>query len=165
MFKKISYFWRDIQVGIKNLILWFTTIWNDRWWDHSFIYTMLHKKLSLMEYSIRKHGHHTNADKDADKIKKCVLLLDRLMKDDYHEIAFKRHYEKWGEPQMNWKDTKEGSDLVQLCIIHEGVKTEEDKKQERKQFKTAAEMENHLRQQDIDMLFDQMKKHIQTWWD
>ena len=38
-------------------------------------------------------------------------------------------------------------------------------KLERKQFKTAAEMENHLRQQDIDMLFDLMKKHIQTWWD
>jgi len=165
MFKKISYFWSDLKVGIRNLIVWFKVIWQDRWWDHSFIYTMLHKKLSLMEYSIRNHGHHTNRGKDADKIKKCVLLLQRLMDDEYHETAFKRHYEKWGEPELNWKETEGDSRLVECLITHAGVKTQEDKKLERKQFKTAAEMENHLRQQDIDMLFDLMKKHIQTWWD
>jgi len=164
-FKKMGDVFSDIKESIGNLIVWFPVIWKDRWWDHWFVYSMLHKKLSLMEQNIRHHGHHANAENDADKIKKCVLLLERLLKDEgYHEMAFKRHYEKWGEPQMAWKKM-EGSDLVKLEITYPAVKNEEDKKQERKEFRIAMGMENRSRRQDTDMLFDLMKKHIQTWWD
>ena len=32
-------------------------------------------------------------------------------------------------------------------------------------FKTAIDHEDYLKKQDIDLLFNLMKKHIQTWWD
>ena len=66
---KIRYFFRDIKVGIKNLIIWFPVIWKDRWWDHYFLYVMLHKKLSLMEHNLRNYGCHVRAEEDAKKIK------------------------------------------------------------------------------------------------
>jgi len=164
MFKKSRYFLSDARQGIKNLIEWFPIIWKDRWWDHWFIYAVLHRKLSLMEHNFRHHGVSANRKHDADKIKLCVLLLERLRDDNYFEMAYKQHHEKWGEPEFDWIDTDD-PDLVELKIKHDNVITEEDKKQERKEFKTATEHENYLRQQDLEMLFGLMRKHIQCWWD
>jgi hypothetical protein len=79
---------RDIFIGIKNLFVWFKIIWNDRWWDHYFFFIILHKKLSIMEKNFRKNGSHSCAEQDADKIKKCVLVIERLIKDNYDEISY-----------------------------------------------------------------------------
>lgn len=164
MIEKIRIFFRDIQIGIKNLIIWGPVIWKDRQWDYWFIYEIFHKKLSLMEHHIRNYGYHVRAEQDADNIKTCVLLLKRLKDDEYHENAFKQHYEKWGEPKFEWRES-DRPDLSELHISHDNVKTEEDKKRERKDFKIACEREDHLKQQDLDLLFNLMRKHIQTWWD
>ncbi len=164
MIEKIRIFFRDIQIGIKNLIVWFPVIWKDRQWDFWFIYEILHKKLSLMEHFIRNHGHHVRAEQDADNIKKCVLLLKRLKDDDYSESAFKQHRDKWGEPEFNWVDC-DRPDCHKLLIEYDNIKTEEDKNKERKDFKNAYEHEEYLKHQDLDLLFKLMRKHIQTWWD
>lgn len=164
MIEKIRIFFRDIRTGIKNLIIWFPVIWKDKNWDHWFIYEILHKKLSLMEHFIRNYGHHVRAEQDADNIKKCVLLLKRLKDDEYHENAFKQHREKWGEPEFEWKES-DRPNSSQLHIKHDSVKTEKDKIREQKDFKTACEREDFLKQQDLDLLFTLMGKHIQTWWD
>ena len=160
----IKYFFRDVKHGIQNVITWLPIIWKDRWWDHWFFFVVLHKKLDLMEKNFRSYGHHTNADKDADKMKICVLLVKRIIDDNYHEMASKQHRENWGEPNFNWIDT-EHPDLVELKITYDSVKNDKDKAQERREFKTAIEQEHFLREQDIEMLFKLIKKHIQTWWD
>lgn len=158
------YFLRNIKTGIKNLITWLPIIWNDRQYDYWFIYDILHKKLSLMEHFIRNYGYHVRAEQDADNIKTCVLLLKRLKDDDYHENAFKQHREKWGEINFDWLKS-DRKDLSKLNISHDNIKTEKDKIQERKDFKAACEREDFLKQQDLDLLFTLMGKHIQTWWD
>ena len=55
--------------------------------------------------------------------------------------------------------------MSELHIDRPNVKTEEDKEQERKEFRRASEHEAKLREQDLDMLFKNMRKYIQTWWD
>ena len=79
MFNKI----RNLKEGIRNIIEWFPVIYEDRWWDYSFLYSILRKKLSLMEKGFREDGICLNSEKDAKKMKICVLLLDRLINDDY----------------------------------------------------------------------------------
>ncbi len=160
----VVYFFRDIKIGIRNLIVWFPVIWKDRWWDHWFFFAVLHKKLSLMEKNFRSYGCHIAADKDADKMKICALLAKRIIDDNYYEMASKQHREKWGEANFDWTDT-DNPELVELKITYDSVKTEKDKEQERKEFKTATELEHYLREQDINMLFDLIHKHIQSWWD
>lgn len=88
-FYKIRHLWYDIVRGVSNLAIWFSVIWKDRWWDHHFFFVILHKKLSLMEKNFRKHGCYTRAEKDADKMKIVVNLLDRIIKDEYFENADK----------------------------------------------------------------------------
>ena len=155
----------DIPYGVENLIKWFSVIWINRDWDYWFIYKILHKKLDLMEKHIRKHDNHTRAQQDADSIKKCVLLLERLIKDEYHENAFKPHEKKWGESDMIFTDIESSPGTCKLDIVYPNVNTPEDEELEKKDFKRAMDHEANMKQQDINMLFDLMKKHIQSWWD
>lgn len=154
----IDFFVRDIPYAIKNFKVWFKTIWSDRNWDHYYIYVILRHKLHLTEQHIRKYHRHTTALRDSHKIKICVLLLDRLIKDEYNLNAFKRHDEKWGEAKFDFKNRE--------CIVsHPNVKTPEDSEKERKDFKDSIKIEEMLKDQDLDLLFKLLRKHIQSWWD
>jgi hypothetical protein len=170
-FDRIDTLWNGFKRGIKNLIIWFPTIWRDRQWDHQFIYMMLRAKLNFQEKFIRKHGIHVNNIEDANQIKECVDILDRLIDDDYHIAAFKEHDERWGEAKMSWIDTDEKenetdeSDLVELNITYPFVETDQDLESERDDFKLACTKEDYLRQKDMRNLFLNMYKNIQGWWD
>ena len=168
--QRISDFYYNIKNGIPNLIKWFPVIWQNRDWDHNFIWILLHKKLTLMENCIRNYGHHVYAERDADQIKLAINLLNRLIEDEYHENVFKDHDEKWGDTHLNWKkaDGQEFGYKEEVCtldITRDNVKTEKDKEQERKEFRRLSPKVEEQRKQDIDFLFDYMKKHIQGWWD
>ena len=161
----------DIPQGLKNLVIWFPTVWRDRQWDHHYIYIMLRQKLHFAEQSIRYHGYHLNHIRDANRIKVCVNLLDRLINDVYHENAFKRHREKWGDPDMKFVPIEEskfpslnGGKYSEMIIKYPNVKSEKDKEKERKDFRYAYKLEEQLRKADLDLLFKLMRKHIQTWW-
>jgi len=99
-----NFFRYSFIYGIKNLIVWYKVIWNDRNWDYSYIYIILRHKLHLTEKSIRKNNNHVTAKKDADGVRLCVLLLDRLIADDYFEIASRRY--------KNTKRTLEHEELL-----------------------------------------------------
>lgn len=148
---------RSIKHGIKNLYNWFPVIWDDYNWDESTILTILKFKLDRMEKAFRsKHAMAVGSEKAADQMKMCSVALDRLIKDDY--TAFNKHNEKWGEASMEFEKNK-------LNIKRPNVITEKDEKQERKEFKDCCEHEDYLIKQDLEFLFDTMKKHIRTWWD
>ena len=155
---------RNTKYGIRNLVTWFPIIWKDRWWDHYFIYPIIHKKLSMMEKHIREDGHHLFRERDADQIKVCVLLLKRIMDDEYMENAYKKHDEKWGDSEMTFVPT-ENPEFSEMKIDYENVVTDKDIKEERKDFKLAIEQEDMLKKQDTDLLFKLMARHIRSWWD
>ena len=173
MFKKIRckfkyeirYWPRAFIKGIKNLIVWFPIVWLDRQWDHTYIYKVFRHKLHLTEKFTRKDGCHTKHIQDADKLKKCVLLLDRLLKDEYHENVFKSHYKKWGEPKMEFEDLKDQPGYSSLHINYPNVKTEKDDELESKEFRMKSKTEQEMKEQDLDLLFQIIRKNIQTWWD
>ncbi len=165
MFQKIKDMPRNIKYGVINLWVWFPIIWKDRQWDHQFIYEIFKHKLHLTEQLIRHNGHHLFHLRDADRIKLCVNLLDRLMNDEYYEMAFKDHDKKWGESDFNWNDSTSHPGCSELKITRPNVTTDEDKKNERKSFRRSSKHEVNLREQDLDLLFKTMRKHIQSWWD
>jgi hypothetical protein len=161
---EIKYWPRDVQYGFTNLFRWLPVIWKDRNWDHVFIYKILRKKLDLQEKHIRKYGHHVDNEKDADKIRVCVLLLDRLLKDEYYDNVYRNFHKKWGHGEFRTEKV-EGSDLYELHIDYESAKTKADIEQCNKEHRMLLNKENELRTQDINYLFKMMSKHIQSWWD
>jgi len=170
MWEEIRTEWYDFIRGIKNLIMWFPAIWKDRQWDHQYIYMILRQKLHFQEQFIRKDGIHVHNERDADEIKACVILLDRLIEDDYHSNAFKGHDKCWGPAEFEWEDVSpeevEGRvGMKKLNIIHPKVKTEQDHENERDDFLKACETEDQLRKKDMRNLFLNMYRNIQGWWD
>ena len=168
--KKISNIYHNIKNGIPNIFKWLPVIWRNRPWDHYFIYDVLHKQLSLMEEHIRKYGYHVHHKKDAKQIKIAILLIERIMKDEYYENVFKNHDEKWGESHLNWKEMDEEEfgykkDVVALDITRDNAITKEQKDQERKEFRRLSLKVEEQRKQDINILFEHIKKHIEGWWD
>lgn len=155
----------NIIYGVKNLVLWLPIIWQDRNWDFYFIYVMMRYKLNLTGSHILKHNNHTRAEQDAYNIQLCVNLLDRLIADNYHETAFKNHDEKWGSGIFRCVDCTDNPKFQELHIDYINVKTPEDEKQRHADFKRALKHEADLKNQDLDMLFTTMRKHIQGWWD
>lgn len=150
--------------GIKNLIIWFPIIWKDRQWDHGFLFVMLHKKLTLMEKFFRKDGIHVDHEKDADKIKFAIKVLDRIIKDEYYINAHIPHRRKYGEPNFKWLDEEDG--ICRLEITHEREPvTEKEKEEEKRLFKQCVKQEDHLKKQDLKIFFGHLSKHILTWWD
>lgn len=157
---------RDLKYGIINIIRWFVIIWQDRNWDHYFIYRIFWYKLVRMEHHIRKHGNHEDADKDSDTIKICIDALDRLIEDDYNKTGFEEHDKKWGRSEFKFSEWKEGDpELKELKIERDKVVTEEDKEQETKEFFKVTDDERNLKEKDLDTLFKTMRENIENWWD
>ena len=160
----IRHLCNSFKLGIENLYNWIPVIWRDRDWDQYFLLETLRFKISNMERYFRKCGHHVGANKDANNMSMCVEALHRIIEEDYHKEAFKEHEKKWGEASLKFIDSdKKG--FKQLLIERPNVKTKEDEEQERKDFRYCLKEEERLTQQDIDYLFDMLKKHIREWWD
>lgn len=154
----------NLKYGIRNLIKWFPIVWKDRDWDHYFIFKMLEFKLKNMEKMFRNHAHFVGSEKVADDIHKCALVLDRILKDEYHESVFKRHYEKWGEIK-HWFEDADSGEYKQFRIENKNVKTEEDREKCNKEFLELCKVEEKMRDQDIKYVFKVMSKKILGWWD
>lgn len=152
----------DIIEGIKNLWKWLPIVWKDRNWDQYYLYELLHFKLQNMERLHRNYSYSLYADRTADQLKVCKLLLDRLIKDEYYENTFRNHDKKWGRPKIRYEPV--GDRYKKLVMYRKNV-TEENEEQERKEFLRLCEHEHMLRKQDIEYLFKLMTKHIGRWWD
>ncbi len=165
MKEKISDFFRNIKRGIPNLIKWAPVIWKDRDWDHYFLFIILQFKLKQMEKLQRKHGISINSKDYADQIKTCILLLDRIIKNDYLTNVLKPHEKKWGESHLNFKPLPDKPGFSSGIFTVDNVTNKKEEKQENKERMKLYKHSDYLEQQDLDLLFKNIRKYIQGWWD
>jgi hypothetical protein len=157
-FKRMVEIWfRDFTTGLDNLLYWFPTIWSDRYWDHSYLFKIIRKKLNNMEKNIRSQGLHVDAITDADNMLICINALDKLIADNYSEEAFIEHDKKWGD--LEWEKGKI------ISFKRKNVITEQDKLQERVESKLCWEKAEEDQKQDLETLFNTMKSESLRWWD
>jgi len=152
-------FFRNLKKGIWNVISWFPIVWNDRDWDYCFLYELLKFKLERMERCLREHGHSIDSEKDANSIQECIVILKRLIKDDYVAEDWVQMHKKWGE--FEFQDTENGHTKLALS----GVKTEEDEEEYSADIKNCCKHEESMVQKDLNDLFENMKLNIRRWWD
>lgn len=151
---------RRTKDSIVNLVKWAPIIWCDRDWDQYYFFEMLRFKLENMEKFFKSDkALSVESKKSAVEMKKCVNLLDRIIKDNYAEYEYEKHDKKWGEFFFKKVENRRGSILTRANV------TPETEEKERKEFLSIAEKEDYLRKQDISYLFHLLNKHILTWWD
>ena len=82
---KLPYQHKYIKYGVKNLYKWFWVIWNDRDWDHHYIFQVLKFKLEKQANHLAENGFHNNAQRDAELMMTCVRLIDKLQNEYYYD--------------------------------------------------------------------------------
>ena len=87
---------KKLYTGIKNLIIWFPIIWNDRDWDHWFIFALLLRKFKNMLYRYETEELFVGQERIARQLKYCVFLLDRIVNDKYD-------YDNYGQVTIEYK--------------------------------------------------------------
>jgi len=82
---KLPYQHKYIKYGVKNLYKWFWVIWNDRDWDHHYIFQVLKFKLEKQAKHLADVGFHNEAQRDAELMMTCVRLIDKLQNEYYYD--------------------------------------------------------------------------------
>ena len=107
LWNSISLWWKfdgryittNIKLGFKNIWYWLPIIWKDRHWDHSYIYYILQHKLKAQAHRLHTANLHITAQRDAEIIRTCIRLIDKV-NDDFYSMEY-MDYEKnkmWFEP-------------------------------------------------------------------
>ena len=120
------------------------------------------KKFELVEPVLR-NGHLVNGERNAKQLRICIHLLDRLIKDEYHDMVFKEHYKKWGESRYGFEPLDSCGCLFTTFNIN--VRNPKDKEREAEESRILYKKEEEIRKQDQEMLFNIMRRKISSWWD
>jgi hypothetical protein len=146
-YRNIRFFIYNTKIGISNLIEWFNVIYNDRNWDHWYIFNIFAKKLEIQAKHIKKNSLTTCTDKIIEDMLYAAELLKKIRNDEYGKKEVKAHNEKWGK----------GKFRKEL--------TEEEKKQEEKELLKIYENCEKEMKEDIKNVFLFIGEHIQEWWE
>jgi hypothetical protein len=96
--------------------------------------------------------------KDLLRVKMARLLLKRLVEDNYYELAYKFHEQKWGEIKLEIENSH-------LRTYYEKAITSEDKALARREAIDCTMREIYLGNQDLRQLSEILGKHLSHWWD
>lgn len=145
---------------LKKLKYWLPVIWQDHDWDHYYFVKMLrHKLISMLNFYTSDQAWCSDAEEISNQIHECVIILDRIIEDNYNKIAWIRHDLTWGELELG-KDEKGYPIFTRKHAI-----TDELRETEKKRFMTLCEQEDKLRKEDIKKLFELIGENFENWWD
>src|SRR5512145_2343710 len=107
-----------ILPGLRNVFRWFPIVYFDRWYDWSFLTTVMEFKLRRMAKHFDVHGVAVDAKSQAQKMLICATLLKRINQDTYYELVqsdvlpVKSRYLQWKRA-----DYLKQQDLDYFCRI------------------------------------------------
>jgi len=157
---KIKSLYYNIKHGLSNIIKYLPAIWHQREWSSDTTFILLHRKFELMEESFIKNSNYVKAKRDIKQIKIANNLCKRLGDDGYLDNATRRYEERFGEWGFDFEEIpimdKDGNSLYQLIDNRDELS--------KKAYMRASSHSKYLRKQDIDTLFNLLKKDIEKWW-
>lgn len=135
----------DIPRFLKNLVVYRKVLWNTYNFDYSGSLYFMREHFKQLE-PILRNGCHMNGDKTADKVKVCILLLDRILDSSEQYML--------SEIDIDFSDNH-------ITIKHEPKNTEHP----RHGTKTYWEVTKNKEKQDWELLMKMLNKHMRGFWD
>lgn len=158
-----KYFWEDLYYdtkwGVKNLITYFKVVWGSRHWDFNGTpMVMLKFNLEQLLPSI-ENGYEVDESRleKVKNIKRCIELLDRLLKDEYIDELGGYHLTKHPFEFVPIDDSPE-SDLK--CYTIKEFRTETEIEEDT--LKTRLSVK--LQENDWIELWTIIQRDSQGWW-
>lgn len=155
---------------IKRVIDWMPVLWDLYEWGYDGLYLVMAQHLDGME-SVIRNGRSVDAAKTADQISYAIGLLNRLIADDFLEIATEPLHEKWGDGEMQWRDFDGDSpfdddDLVEyIGVKYPNAETEEDQLRAEAEFRVAYKEADETQDMTRKELFKHIGICLPGWWD
>jgi hypothetical protein len=107
--------------GIKNLWAWRKIIWRDRWWDYSFLMTIIEFKLKLMRDNW-DNSHYVNSEHEKEQLEKLLTILNEIQElensDKFENDKISELYQKFGRglfDVVEWKEKYDGKEYTKKC--------------------------------------------------
>ena len=150
----------NLRYGLRNLRSFFSVIWTFRGYDSYHTVEVLKRCLELTKPEIQGFEGDEKAQR---QIQSCIDCIDRLLKDDYCEKEWIEFDKKYGELKHQiGENDKDG--FIPFTLYREGgTEGKLDEQTERKLSRKLYELEAHRMNQDIETLFNTLKK-FRNWW-
>lgn len=158
MIYKIKNFFRRI----KNAIDFARIGFNDVDYDYCSLFDLLEFKFKRMDKFVKNNAMGICLKRN-ETISLCVNLLERINKDEVYDVNYKKHEKKWGKRETYFVPYTEHTSIMK-DRREDRMSAEQTKKMHKECLEAIARDEKH-KQQDIDLLFDTMKKYCLFWWD
>ena len=73
---------------LHNLWRWFPIIWNDKDWDHYFLFEIIKVKLKNMSDSFERNDYYVGNKRDVERMRTCVRLIELIQSSHYETEAY-----------------------------------------------------------------------------
>jgi hypothetical protein len=173
LWRKLNWRIRYFITGCKNIIRWIPTLYHDRDWDHSYIFTILQKKIEHQREEITYANRHTGVGRDNRDMTIVLNLIERV-----REEYYATEYLDYRETKFRFEDVEDNPKYksLELDIIWEDDDTFLSKYPStvRKVIKDKPELNKtdlcfwvaHYNQERAhNLLFKILKERMRWWWD
>jgi hypothetical protein len=166
--------------GVKNLIKWGPTIYNDYNWDYRSIYDVLYKKIELLRKNIVQNNRHTGVEADNFWMTLSLNLINKVKDEEYTTEYFDYIDKDFSFDKIDKVD-QNGGNLYEMNTTVISDNTEEYVKKNpskvrilSKKFPNFAEKTNedkamlisrYKQDQAKKLLFRIIETKIEYWWD
>jgi hypothetical protein len=131
--------------GIQNLVRFFKIVWKHRSDNGTFILISIKFQLELLYKNIEKYSYYSDKDIKLKEIQEVLILLENLIKDDFH---FRCGYKATSKISFQ----KIGNKLTKIVDYHENKNLDE-----------IIEKSINLEKHETYELFEKLKK-IKSWY-
>lgn len=166
-FSNIRIFFRNVRIGLKNLVKWLPVIWKDRDWDHYFIYEILKAKLESQAEYIGGRGTHVGSDRDAARMRLAARLI-RLQQEEHYACEYLDYCYDWkGTEKDNFDAYFEKYPRQHGRVMSGKVSRYKKSIGQMMADKRLVAMEIAQENQERcrRLIFRIMESHIEGWWD
>ena len=176
---KILDFLNDVGVGLSNLYYWIPTIWKDRNWDDTYIYTVLERKIYLQREYLVSNNRHSGVDINNRDMTIVLNLIDKVKNEYYCTEYFDYNESTFDFVEIDRKDGKGGklyelkSDIISenfedyLNIYKNSTRIVKNKFKDKESDKSIIPhrvgLHNHIKAKKL--LFKILEQRIDYWWD
>jgi hypothetical protein len=173
LWRKLNWRIRYFITGCKNILRWAPTLYHDRDWDHSYIFTILQKKIEHQREEITYANRHTGVDRDNRDMTIVLNLIERV-KEEYYNTEYLDYEEsEWvfepveGKPNLNSLDINVKAEQYDdfLKKYPSSVRSVLNEKGKISKRDLCFYVSKHNQEKAHNLLFKILKERMRWWWD
>jgi len=170
IFIRIKDFLRSIRPGIKNLIQWFPTVWNDRDWDHDFILQTLKFKIQKTADYIQSKKRFVGWENEVRYMRISIELISRIQ-EDYYQAEYFPYRDTELVKEGDWYKIETTRDDSKIYLakypldLKRAMKHPETQVffKEESSYYMGVSRYRHIKSRKL--LFKILEERIERWWD